>query len=262
MSFDGLENVILRVIQRWWASARQHERHGIVTSYDPKTYLAKVAFQPQGQESGWLPIETGHIGSTYGIVVGLQPGQGGVNAQGQGGSVGPQSQNQGDQVIVRFQLGDDEAGKIVQRVHSESDPPPQAQSGEIIIYTKFQKSGGPTPDAAQGGQGGTGQQVYWKNDGSLSLTDGNGAAIMLDGNGNVKISCKNLQIDAKQTITAIAGQDLGIKANNNLEVKAGSVTGIDAGSAVTVQGKGDVADLQVTPPSGQPQIPPFTVIDP
>lgn len=178
-----LEDHFLGILERWWSS-KHTERHGLVSSYDPSKYLAKVVLQPGGQETGWLPIETGHIGSTYGIVVGLQPGQGGANAQGQGGQAGPQSQNQGDQVIVQLQEGDFESGKIVQRVHSDQDNPPQAQSGEIRIWTKFQKSGGSTPDAAPSGKGGTGQEHYFKNDGSLTHTDGNGATTVYDGNGN------------------------------------------------------------------------------
>jgi hypothetical protein len=187
---DGdLENIILSVIERWYAS-RYSERHGIVTSYDSKKYLGKVTFQPEGQESGWLPIETGHIGKGYGIAIGLQPGQGGVSSQGQGGQSGPQQNNQGDQVIVRFQEGDFEGGKIVQRVHSDQDTPPEAKSGEIRIWTQFQQSGGGTPDSASGGQGGTGQQHYFKNDGSLTHTDGNGATTVYDGKGNITVTVK------------------------------------------------------------------------
>lgn len=190
------ENFILGVIERWWA-ARYSERHGIVTSYDPQNYLAKVTYQPEGQESGWLPIETGHIGQGYGIVIGLQPGQGGVNAQGQGGQAGGMSQNQGDQVIVRHQEGDFESGKIVQRVHSNQDTPPQAQSGEMIFYTRFQQSGGPQPDSGQGGQGGNGQQIYLKNDGSITWTDGNGGTMVFDGQGNCTINCNNITLNAQ-----------------------------------------------------------------
>lgn len=195
MSGD-LENMILTVIERWHAS-RYVEKHGLVTSYDPNKYLAKVTFQPSGQESGWLPIETGHIGQGYGMTFGLQTGQGGMQA-GQsaggtsGGGVGGQGQgqsgDQGDQVVVRYQEGDIESGKVVQRVHSDMDTPPPTQSGEWRVWTKFTKSGGPTPDAGQGGQGGQGQQIYFKNDGSVTKTDGNGATVFLDGKGNITVT--------------------------------------------------------------------------
>ena len=260
-----LENMVLGIVERFLAG-RYSEKHGIVTSYDPKKYLAKVTFQPEGQESGWLPIETGHIGEGYGVVIGLQPGSGGTQQSGgqQGGSGGQQS-NQGDQVIVRFQEGDVESGKIVQRVHSDQDTPPTAQSGEIVIWTQFQKSGGQTPDAASGGQGGTGQKVYFKNDGSLSLTDGNGATITADGNGNIVIQCNKLTIKTKNdmvadiggTATMIAGSDFGIKGGGNVVVKAGSKLGIEASEAVWQDGAGNVSDGSVTPPSSAPSVTPF-----
>ena len=135
---DNLENIIFRCIERW-AASRYSERHGMVTSYDSKKYLAKVMFQPDGQESGWLPIETGHIGNGYGVAVGLMTGDG---------------QQTGDQVIVRYQENDFEGGKIVQRVHSDQDKPPQVESGEMVMWTKW------------------GQQIRFNKDGSLTLKTG------------------------------------------------------------------------------------------
>jgi hypothetical protein len=193
MTDESLENLMLRTIERWWAG-RFSERHGLVTSYDPNKYLAKVKFQPEGQESGWLPIETGHIGQGYGIAIGLQPGSGqGSDQQGQGsqqsssGSDNSQnSQAMGDQVIVRFQENDFEGGKIVQRVHSDQDKPPgPVYPGEMVFWTKFKKDKDPGPDAADTGGGGNGQQIWFRKDGSIEITDGNGASLKFDGKGNI-----------------------------------------------------------------------------
>ena len=235
MSGGGnIENLILSTIERWWAG-RYSERHALVTSYDPDKHLAKVTFQPEGQESGWLPIETGHIGDGYGITIGLQPGDG---------------KTTGDQVVVRFQENDFESAKVAQRVHSEDQKPPKAESGELVIYTRFQKSDG-GKESAQGAQGGTGQQITLKKDGSLNVTDGNGATITLDGNGNVRIVCSAFSV--------VASGDVGIKGAN-VEIKGTSVAGID-GKKVTVKGGGDVGnDGGVTPPDDQPPTPPFTVM--
>lgn len=225
MSYD-IENLILQTIERWYAS-RYSERHALVTSYDPKKYLAKVTFMPEGHESGWLPIETGHVGAGYGMTSGLQPGAGGDQKANGGASGAGQSQNQGDQVVVRFQEGDFESGKIVQRVHSDQDTPPETKSGEIIIWTKFQNSGGTTPDAAQGGQGGQGQKIYLKNDGSISLTDGNGATISMDGLGNIVVACKKYTVNASDDIKLISTTNALVKgasailyATANLFLKA------------------------------------------
>lgn len=212
---DDLENMIYRCIERW-SAARYTERHGLVTSYDPKTYLAKVKFQPEGQESGWLPVETGHIGNGYGIAIGLQTGSGQGNQQ--QNSQGGQQQQSGDQVIVRFQEGDFESGKIVQRVHSDQDKPPQVQSGEIVIWTQFP---GNQQNGQQNQQTGN-QQIWLKKDGTITLTDGfgaslvfngkgkgitisdgSGATLTLDGTGNIvaKSTTNTIKLDAKKALT-------------------------------------------------------------
>ena len=216
---DGdLENFVLGIIERRLA-ARYSERHGLVTSYDPQNHLAKVTFQPEGQESGWLPIETGHIGNGFGIAIGLTPGDGKAT---------------GDQVIVRYQEGDFESGKIVKRVHSDEDKPPMVQSGEIVLWTRFTKTaqgqsglGDDTTDQGpgdqvgeQGGQQGTGQQIYFKNDGSITFTDGAGSTIVLDGKGNYSVTCNNMTetINQKQTTTVSGDRSLAIKGGDTVNV--------------------------------------------
>jgi hypothetical protein len=191
----GLEGLILKTIERW-SAGRYQERHGLVTSYDSQKYLAKVTFQPEGEESGWLPIETGHIGQGYGMTMGLQPGSGqggggsgtGPGGSSSGGSGGGSGGGMGDQVIIRGQEGDFESMKIVSRVHSDQDTPPETKSGEIITWTKFKKDQSPGQDAATDGGGGTGCKTWHKNDGSLISEDGNGAQRVMDGKGNYTVS--------------------------------------------------------------------------
>jgi hypothetical protein len=135
---DKLEHYVMRCVERCMAS-KFHERHGLVTSYDPKNYLAKVTYQPGGQSSGWLPIQTGHIGNGYGMAVGLEVGDG---------------EKTGDQVIVSFN-DDLSDGKIVQRVASKVDKPPgPVESGEWVMWTKW------------------GQQIRFNKDGSLTFKTG------------------------------------------------------------------------------------------
>jgi len=211
----SLDNLILSVVERWWAG-RYSERHAIVSSWDSKNHLAKVTLQPEGQETGWLPVETSHIGQNYGILIGLQPGQAGVDAKGQGGQSGPEQNNQGDQVIVRWQEGDVESGKVAGRVHSDQDKPPEVKSGEMLLYTKFQKSGGPTPDAGQGGQGGTGSQIHFKNDGSLTFTDGNGGSLVFDGQGNCTLNCKKMTFKVENDRELTIGGSDTVKISGSL----------------------------------------------
>lgn len=216
-----LENLILSTVERWWAG-RYSERHGLVTSYDSKKHLGKVTYMPEGQESGWLPIETGHIGDSYGIAVGLTPGDG---------------KKTGDQVVVRFQEGDFESGKIVQRVHSDDQKPPQAESGEIVIWTKFKKSGG-GKDSADGGQGGTGQQITLKKDGSVTVTDGNGATVVMDGAGNIVQNCKDYTVHAtgKHTLTVDGAQQIQIGGARSISVSGSESVSVGGDKSVSTGG--------------------------
>lgn len=255
MSGGGdLENMILSTIERWWGG-RYSEKHGLVTSYDPDKHLAKVTFQPSGQESGWLPIETGHIGDGYGIATGPQVGDG---------------KTTGDQVVIRYQGNDIESGKIVQRVHSDDQKPPKVESGETVIWTRFTKSDG-GKESAEGAEGGEGQKIYLKKDGTMTMTDGNGATIVWDGKGNIKIDCNNLtftvkeaittksatnQIDTSGTYTVVAGGDAGIGAGGGIEIAAGGILGLD-GSMVGAMGGGSVSDLSVNAQTGKLSIPPW-----
>lgn len=195
MSDADIENIVLNILERWHRG-RFVERHGLVTAYDPDNHLGKVMLQPEGFETGWLPIERPHIGETYGIAIGLQPGDG---------------KTTGDQVTVRYQEGDVESGKISGMVYSDVDKPPKVQSGEMLIYTRFQKSGG-GPESAQSAQGGTGQQLYFKNDGSVLLTDGNGGSISFDGNGNRTDKHKN------HTITGTGDRSLTIQGQDTVNI--------------------------------------------
>lgn len=169
----NFENNVLHIIERWWAG-RYTERHALVSSYDPDTYLAKVVFMPDGQESGWLPIETGHIGNGFGIAIGLTPGDG---------------KTTGDQVIVRYQEGDIESGKIVQRVHSDKEKPPRVESGEMVQWHE------------------KGSKIFFRKDGSLTIEDGKGATIVLDGKGNLSDKMKNHTVEIeKDKSVKIGGQ--------------------------------------------------------
>lgn len=162
MSGD-LANVFMHEAERRMAG-RYVERHGLVTSYDPKKYLTKVTFQPEGQESGWIPIETGHIGNGYGIVVGLTTGDG---------------KETGDQVIVRYQEGDIESGKVVQREHSDKENPPKAESGEMIIYT-------------------SGKKIV------ISDNKGGDAVMTIDGKSNITYHIKEMTTTAQKNVTVIS----------------------------------------------------------
>lgn len=43
--------------------------YGLVTSYDPKAYAVKLMLQPDGVETGWVPIKTQAAGSGWGVAM-------------------------------------------------------------------------------------------------------------------------------------------------------------------------------------------------
>lgn len=234
---SDLENLVYSLIERYHhggtsgiGNVRSQERHGIVTSYDPDKHLGKVTLMPEGQETGWLPIETSAIGNGYGMAMGLQPGDG---------------KKSGDQVIVRFHGGDLESGKIVQRVHSDGDKPPKVESGEMVIWAKFKQSTGNSglgndstvggsgqSDYPQGGQGGSGQQIYFKKDGSLTITDGNGSKITHDGNGNWKLECKKFEVQASDTVLINGTGEVTIAATGTLNLNGSTIKTNGGGSSI------------------------------
>lgn len=90
-------------------------RFGLVTSYDPDHNTVKVQLQPEGTETGWLPIKLLLAGSRFGVYCGPEVG---------------------DQAVVLHQEGDPNSGFCAGFLPSDEDPPPTVQSGEILIIAK------------------------------------------------------------------------------------------------------------------------------
>ncbi len=87
-------------------------RFGLVTSFDPATYTARVSLQPEGVLSGWLPVLSAWIGGGWGMVCPPSPG---------------------DQVLVLAQEGHAEHGVIIGRAFSNPQSPPAAPAGELWL---------------------------------------------------------------------------------------------------------------------------------
>lgn len=45
-------------------------RQGVITAYDPVEYAIKVALQPTGEETGWIPLGTPWAGNGWGMAAG------------------------------------------------------------------------------------------------------------------------------------------------------------------------------------------------
>ncbi len=87
-------------------------RFGLVSSFDPNTYAARVLIQPENILSGWLPVLSAWVGNGWGLAAPLSPG---------------------DQVLVLSQEAESEHGVIAGSVWSAVDRPLPAPSGELWL---------------------------------------------------------------------------------------------------------------------------------
>jgi phage baseplate assembly protein gpV len=132
--FDAVMNEMTRRANAAQLSTAQ-PRYGLVTSYDPNTYAVKVLLQPEGIETGWLPIKAIWFGNGWGMFC-------------------PPSQ--GDQVTIDWQEGSVEAGFMTGGVFSDEDRPLPCPSGEFWLVhqsgasLKFTNSGQVTMNAQAG----------------------------------------------------------------------------------------------------------------
>ena len=90
-------------------------RFGLVTSFDPAAYAARVQIQPENVLSGWLPVLSSWVGGGWGLAAPLTPG---------------------DQVLVIAQEGDAEQGVVVGCVWSAVDKAVNTPSGELWMLHK------------------------------------------------------------------------------------------------------------------------------
>lgn len=137
-------------------------RLGLVTSYDPSTYSVKVTIQPEGFETGWLPICVLMAGNGWGIYA---------------------APANGDQCAVSFQEGDREVGFVTGFVPNDIDRPPPVPSGEIWAV---QKSGAFLKLTATGIQ----SSGAWTHTGTMTVSDTFTAsgAVNLAGTGGAKVA--------------------------------------------------------------------------
>lgn len=108
---DDLMNAARREAERVMGRIAQ-PRLATVTSYDPDHYAVKVALQPEGVETGWLPLASPWVGNGWGLFA-------------------PPSI--GDQVQVEAQEGEGETRIVGARLYSDEDRPLAVPSGELWL---------------------------------------------------------------------------------------------------------------------------------
>ena len=162
MSVIGLLNIFRREGARV-QSQRADTRVGIVDSYDPALYCAKVRIQPENVLTGFLPILTEWVGNGWGIVC-------------------PPSA--GDVVDVHFQEGGKNAGFISKRFFSSKTlPPGPAPSGEFWMvhssgsFLKFTNDGKVSVNSKSDMDFTSGGDINMTSTGKINLSAGTEAIL-------------------------------------------------------------------------------------
>jgi phage baseplate assembly protein gpV len=134
---------------------------GLVTSYDPNTYTAKVTLQPSGIETGSIPVKTLWLGNLWGLFC-------------------PPSN--GDQVEVIFEDGLVECGTIHGGIFSDQQRPLPVPQGEFWLVHQSGSSLKFTNDMA----------VSINSAGALNITVAGNASLVAAGTVTVQGSTINL----------------------------------------------------------------------
>lgn len=145
---DAILNHARRVAEEA-SSSRAVTRHGIVDGYDPANHAVRARLQPDDTLTDWMPLKSTWIGNGWGMI--LAP-------------------SVGDAVEIDFQEADGGVGSVGWRFYNDSDRPLNVPSGEAWLVHK------------------QGQSIKLTTDGKLTLDDGHGAVITLNGDGTIASS--------------------------------------------------------------------------
>lgn len=157
-------------------------RVGTVASYDPSNYTVKVALQPEGAVTGWLPLVSAWVGNGWGMF-------------------SPPSI--GDQIEVQFHDGDFDAGVACQRFFNDQARPLSVPGGEFWLVHKL------------------GALVKLTNDGKVTITDKAGSTAVLNGDGTATVTASggltlnaNTQINGNLSVSGNVGAGGTVTAPN------------------------------------------------
>ena len=171
------------------ANLRAESKLGTISGYDPARPAVKVQLQPEGNETGWIPLGSLWVGNGWGMFA--APPIGG-------------------QVEVTFIEGHPEAGVVGLRFFSDVDQALSVPSGEFWLVH------------------GKGSFAKLTNDGKLTVSDGQGATITLNGDGTITITgpvhfTDNVQVDKTLTAnTDVVGGGISLKSHKTTQVQVGS----------------------------------------
>lgn len=185
---DRLLNAQKRVAARQAGTLGQ-PRFGIVTSYNQNDGTAKVTIQPEGTQTGWLPVLSQSVGAGWGIHVPLKTGE---------------------QVLVLPHDGDADNGVIVGRCYSDKMLPPASAGSDIVVRSS------------------NGAIITLSTNGHIKLVDAAGASYELTNDGNMTVSAPNTVFVHCQSFNVQASVGVTLQTpltniSNELDVAIGPI---------------------------------------
>lgn len=170
-------------------------RIGQITSFDPNRWAVKCTLQPDMVKTGWLPLASAWVGNGWGMFAAPAIGQ---------------------TIEVSFIEGAFDAGTAELRLFTTADQPLPAPAGEFWLVHK------------------NGQFLKLTNDGRLTVSDGQGATLYLDGSGKIVSGANqwthtgpvhftdNVQVDKTLTAnTDVIGGGKSLKSHEHSGVQSG-----------------------------------------
>ena len=159
------------------ANLRSHPKIGTISGYDPVKQAVKVLLQPEGNETGWIPLGSLWVGPGWGLVC---------------------APNIGSQVEVTFVDGNDESGSANLRFFSNVEQGPAAPGGEFWLVHKLTGS------------------LKLTNDGKVTVNDGHGATLVMNGDGTISITATQTTINGPLHVTGNVQVDQTLTANTDV----------------------------------------------
>lgn len=191
---------------------KMHTRLGTVSGYDKTYYAVKVALQPEGTETGWIPLGSSFVGNGWGLFC---------------------APSIGDMVEVQFQEGDVEAAICCHRFFNDIDRPLPVPSGEFWLVHK------------------SGSSLKFFNDGTVELHTHQNLSVQVDGNLVANVTgTLSAVISGQASITSsdkilLTATEVDIMGNL---IVTGSITdNTGAGNVKTVANMRTVYDSHVHP---------------
>lgn len=180
------------------ANLRSHPKVGTISGYDQNKQAVKVLF-PDGNETGWIPLGSLWVGNGWGMVC---------------------APNLGSQVEVTFVDGNPESGSANLRFFSNVDVGPAAPGGEFWLVHKLTAS------------------FKLTNDGKITVNDGHGATLVMNGDGTISITATQTTITGPLHVTGNVQVDQTLTATTDVvgggkSLKSHLTTGVTTGTGVS-----------------------------